>query len=94
MTARTDLNKAMALSAILDQINAALAGLSAGYTVAGIFLRDSAGNQISCEVPLPTNAVQNALSNRAAAIQTSLPISASHKPPVEHRRPNGAFERQ
>jgi len=72
MTAATDLAKANALYAMLQNINQALAGFATGYAVAGIFLRDSNGNQISCEVPLPTNAVQTALQNRATAIQTQL----------------------
>ena len=45
--ARASLSQAMALSNMLDGVNAALAGLAASFTVAGIFLRDGEGNQIS-----------------------------------------------
>jgi hypothetical protein len=70
--ARASLSQAMALSNMLDGVNAALAGLAASFTVAGIFLRDSDGNQISVELPLPTNAVQNLLTNRQTALQNAL----------------------
>jgi hypothetical protein len=62
----------MALSNMLDGVNAALAGLAASFTVAGIFLRDGNGNQFSVELPLPTNAVQNLLTNRQTALQNQL----------------------
>lgn len=72
MTARTDLTRAAALSARLDQVNAALALVNAGTAPSAIVFRSDAVGVLVVDVPLPLNAVTNLLTNLQTALQNQL----------------------
>jgi hypothetical protein len=72
MTARTDLTRAAALSARLDQVTAAILRLNAGEQPAGIIFRPPDGSPLVVDVPLPINAVTNLLTALQTALQNQL----------------------